>query len=90
MRGSDRAGALSAYRESLGIRRSLAERGRLAGTVALGSVGMLMVAGFLEGIGRQVITDDWTRYAIGIGLLVLWAIYFRSGPSGGRGADNHG
>lgn len=71
--------------------RSLAERGRLAGTVALGCVGMLMVAGVLEGIGRQVITDDWTRYAIGIGMLALWAIYFRSGrSSAASGTDDHG
>lgn len=71
--------------------RSLADRGRLAGTVALGSVGMLLVAGVLEGIGRQVITDDWTRYAIGIGMLALWALYFRSGrDSESPGAADHG
>jgi uncharacterized membrane protein SpoIIM required for sporulation len=71
--------------------RSLADRGRLAGTVALGSVGMLLVAGVLEGIGRQVITDDWTRYAIGIGMLALWALYFRSGrDSESAGAADHG
>jgi len=71
--------------------RSLADRGRLAGTVALGSVGMLLVAGVLEGIGRQVITDDWTRYAIGIGMLALWALYFRSGrDSESAGAVDHG
>ena len=71
--------------------RSLADRGRLAGTVALGSVGMLLVAGVLEGIGRQVITDDWTRYVIGIGMLALWALYFRSGrDSESAGAADHG
>lgn len=71
--------------------RSLAERGRLAGIVALGSVAMLMVAGVLEGVGRQVITDDWTRYGIGIGMLALWFIYFMSGRSEEpRGADDHG
>lgn len=59
--------------------RSLAERGRIAGIVALGSVFMLMVAGVLEGIGRQVITDDLARYGIGITMLVLWPLYFLSG-----------
>ncbi len=65
---------------------SLAERGRVAGIVALGSVFMLMIAGVLEGIGRQVITDDATRYAIGIGMLVLWGLYFMSGR-GSPGPD---
>ena len=59
--------------------RSLAERGRLAGLVALGAVVMLAIAGILEGIGRQVITDDLMRYVIGIGMLVLWSLYFLSG-----------
>lgn len=71
--------------------RSLAERGRLGGIVALGSVAMLLIAGVLEGIGRQVITDDWTRYGVGIGMLVLWALYFRSGaPVDPDEADSHG
>lgn len=71
--------------------RSLAERGRLGGIVALGCVVMLMIAGVLEGIGRQVITDDWTRYGIGIGMLVLWALYFRSGrPVDPDETDPHG
>jgi uncharacterized membrane protein SpoIIM required for sporulation len=59
--------------------QSLAERGRLAGLVAAGSVVMLAIAGLLEGIGRQVITDDFMRYLIGIGMLVLWSLYFLSG-----------
>ena len=53
----------------------------MAGLVALGAVVMLAIAGVLEGIGRQVITDDLTRYGIGIGMLVLWALYFLSGRS---------
>ncbi len=61
--------------------QSLTERGRVAGLVALGAVVMLAIAGVLEGIGRQVITDDLTRYGIGIGMLVLWALYFLSGRS---------
>ncbi len=60
-------------------RQALAERGRLAGVVAAGSVVMLAIAGLLEGIGRQVITDDLMRYMIGIGMLVLWSLYFLSG-----------
>ncbi len=59
--------------------QSLSERGRVAGLVALGSVAMLMVAGILEGIGRQVITDDFTRYGIGLAMIGFWAIYFLGG-----------
>jgi uncharacterized membrane protein SpoIIM required for sporulation len=59
--------------------QSLAERGRVAGLVALGAVVMLAIAGVLEGIGRQVITDDFIRYGIGIGMLALWSLYFLGG-----------
>lgn len=41
-----------------------------------GAVVMLAVAGLLEGIGRQVIVDDGTRYGIGFGMLLLWILYF--------------
>jgi len=71
--------------------RSLAERGRLAGLVALGAVVMLAIAGVLEGIGRQVITDDLMRYLIGIGMLAFWSLYFLSGrrrPPAGEDAHD--
>jgi len=67
--------------------QSLSEHGRVAGLVALGSVAMLMVAGILEGIGRQVITDDFIRYGIGLAMIGFWALYFLAGrrqlPGGG-------
>jgi hypothetical protein len=38
-----------------------------------------------------VITDDWTRYGIGIAMLVLWAVYFRSGRDlDAYDVDSHG
>ncbi len=37
-----------------------------------GVVVMLLVAGILEGIGRQTIQDDSTRYAIGLAMLGGW------------------
>lgn len=47
------------------------------GAVAMaGTVVMLLVAGMLEGIGRQVLTDDLTRYAIGTAMLIGWLLYF--------------
>ena len=50
--------------------------GRSAATAMAGAVVMLIVAGMLEGIGRQTITDDWTRYGIGLTMLVGWLVYF--------------
>jgi uncharacterized membrane protein SpoIIM required for sporulation len=50
--------------------------GRTAATAMLGTVVMLAVAGLLEGIGRQTITDDATRLTIGGIALVGWLLYF--------------
>lgn len=59
--------------------QSLTDRGRVAGLVALGAVVMLGIAGVLEGVGRQVITNDFARYGIGIAMIALWSLYFLSG-----------
>lgn len=53
-----------------------AHASRTAGAAMAGVVIMLVVAGVLEGIGRQMITLDWARYLIGGGALVLWLAYF--------------
>ena len=50
--------------------------GRVAATAMVGVVLMLFVAGLLEGFGRQMITNDLVRYAIGIAMLLLWLAYF--------------
>lgn len=50
--------------------------GRTAATAMIGVIVMLMFAGLLEGFGRQLITDDWTRYAIAAGMFVTWCAYF--------------
>lgn len=55
---------------------SLARRGRAAGTLAVGGVVMLLVAGLLEGFVRQLVTDISTRYAIGGAMLAFWLTYF--------------
>ena len=57
----------------------LAERGRVAGTVVLGAVCMLLVAGVLEGLGRQLIQDEAARYTIGILMAALWLLLFVRG-----------
>jgi hypothetical protein len=41
-----------------------------------GSVIMLVLAALLEGIGRQTITSDLMRYAIGGTMLAGWLLYF--------------
>jgi len=52
------------------------EAGRSAAVAMAGTVIMLAVAGLLEGIGRQTVTDDASRYAIGIAMLIGWLLYF--------------
>lgn len=52
------------------------EAGRHAGVVMIGVVVMLIVAGLLEGIGRQTILLDWARYAIAGVTLTLWLGFF--------------
>lgn len=54
----------------------LKQAGQESGTIMLGVALMLVVAGLLEGIGRQTITEAWARFAIGGVMLVLWGLYF--------------
>ncbi len=49
--------------------------GRQASTLMAGVLVMLLVAGGLEGVGRQVITSDLARYAIAGLSAVGWASY---------------
>ena len=49
--------------------------GRQASTLMAGVLVMLLVAGALEGIGRQVITSDLARYAIAALSAFGWAAY---------------
>ncbi len=57
--------------------------GNRAALVAGGAVVMLFIAALLEGFGRQMINTDWIRYAIAIGTLVLWLVYFYAGRRSG-------
>jgi hypothetical protein len=54
----------------------MSEAGRKAAIIMTGVVAMLGVAGVLEGIGRQVVTDTLVRYTIGVAAIVLWCTYF--------------
>ncbi|WP_420144644.1 stage II sporulation protein M [Sphingobium sp.] len=60
--------------------------GRSAATAMAGVVLMLLVAGLLEGIGRQTVQDDATRYGIGLAALAGWLCYYYL-PRG-RGDDD--
>jgi uncharacterized membrane protein SpoIIM required for sporulation len=60
---------------------SAVEAGRLAATAMAGTVIMLAVAGLLEGVGRQTITDDSMRVLIGAAALVGWLTYFYAWPA---------
>jgi uncharacterized membrane protein SpoIIM required for sporulation len=53
-----------------------ARAGREAATAMVGVVLMLLVAGLLEGFARQLVQDDSARYAIGLGMLLLWCAYY--------------
>ena len=56
--------------------RNLAATGRATAPLLLGAVLMLMAAGVLEGVFRQRVTNDITRYAVVTITAVLWATYF--------------
>lgn len=52
------------------------EAGKTAAKVMVGVILMLLVAGILEGIGRQTIKHDLVRYGIGIVMLTLWCAFY--------------
>ena len=52
-----------------------------------GVVVMLLAAGLLEGLGRQLVTGDAARYAIGLAMLVLLVRLFLSAAAGAPMAE---
>jgi uncharacterized membrane protein SpoIIM required for sporulation len=57
-------------------RDALLARGREAGTLVGGAIGMLVVAGLLEGIVRQTVHPIDVRFAVAGGTALLWSAYF--------------
>jgi hypothetical protein len=55
---------------------AISETGRAAGAAMMGVVIMLLLAGLLEGFGRQLIVNDWARYAIAAATALIWGLYF--------------
>ncbi|MFT4089086.1 MAG: stage II sporulation protein M [Asticcacaulis sp.] len=65
---------------------ALAQAGKVAGTVMLGVMALLVLAGLIEGFGRQMITDTVWRFAIGGAFLLLWTLYLLLAGRTGRKA----
>lgn len=55
---------------------ALRRRGRVAAEIVMGSVVMLFIAGLIEGIFRQTVTDVTVRYAVASTTLFWWVFYF--------------
>jgi uncharacterized membrane protein SpoIIM required for sporulation len=55
---------------------SLRERGRHAAVLVIGAVLMLFIAGLIEGIFRQTVTNIYVRYAVAATTAILWLAYF--------------
>lgn len=53
-----------------------AAAGKQTGAAMLGVVIMLLIAGLLEGFGRQLLRDMTMRFAVGGSFLLLWCAYF--------------
>lgn len=60
--------------------------GRSAGFVMLGVVGMLVIAGVIEGVGRQIVDSAVVRGVIGGAALIFWLVYFYLKPARPRGS----
>lgn len=71
-----RIGTAVAFPGELSRIDAAARAGRIAGVAMVGVIIMLLIAGLLEGIGRQTIVNDLTRYMVGGGMLALWCGYY--------------
>ena len=69
-----------------GRRHALGATGRDAALVVLGAGLLFLVAGFIEGVLRQVVHDVALRYATTAATTLLWAAYFLARRRPGAGA----
>lgn len=60
----------------LSRRAALERAGKLGGSVMLGVVLMLCLAGAIEGIFRQTVNDTTLRYTVASSSALLWTFYF--------------
>lgn len=73
-----------AFPGDLPVLQAAAEAGRRSALVMVGVVLMLIVAALLEGFARQLVQDTFSRFAIGLSMLVLWCGYFFAVKGSGR------
>ncbi len=71
-----RIGSATAFPGDRTRLEAAAAAGRQAGVVMAGVLVMLVCAGALEGIGRQLIQSTGVRYAIAGAAAILWLTYF--------------
>lgn len=76
-----RIGMAVAFPGRLARMEAAVRAGRLAATAMIGVIVMLGVAGILEGVGRQTITNDGLRSLIGAAMLAMWIVYFYVWPT---------
>lgn len=57
-------------------RASLAAAGRGAAPIVIGCVGLLLIAGLLEGLFRQLVQDVSVRLTVALASVLVWALYF--------------
>jgi len=69
-------GWASAFPGRLSRLDAIATAGRTAGAVMMGVIIMLLVAGVLEGVGRQLIVNDWARYGVAGATVLLWGLFY--------------
>jgi uncharacterized membrane protein SpoIIM required for sporulation len=55
---------------------NLRDHGRDAARIVVGCVIMLFIAGIIEGVFRQTVTDIDARYTVAIATAVFWLLYF--------------
>ena len=62
----------------LSIRDAFARSGRHVAPIVVACIGLFAYAGFVEGVFRQVVQDEMTRYAVATGntvMLGVWLLY---------------
>jgi len=69
-------GRAMAFPGQRSVLTAAAESGRRAAQVMAGVVLMLLIAAFLEGFVRQLVTDTPSRYLVGGSMLIFWLAYF--------------
>ncbi|CAK7072456.1 MAG: hypothetical protein DELT_01942 [Desulfovibrio sp.] len=69
---------------------SLTRHGRQAASAAAGAVGMLFIAGILEGGFRQLFNDTLLRYAVAFATAAFWFWYFFCSARGGSQGNTRG